>query len=133
MPPGKYNIYDMNDIPEELRKDMRQLEQTEEEVFDKLMLPKKMVEQQHMTDTIEALRQQMEIERAKFEKHDPVQRELRDLRNEVEHLKQGMRKIGVLLDTDLPDQEAFDQFQGLRKAYGKYKMVEKLTLGENDD
>lgn len=73
----------------------------------------------------------MEYERERYARHDPVQRELRDLRNEVEYLKDAMRRIGVLLDTDLPDEKMFNEFKMLREAFKKYKMVEKLVLGED--
>ena len=127
--PGKYNVYDENDLPKELRKWMEK----DEEVPQEIMLPRKEVEQKHLNDQIDLLRKQMEYERKKHEQNDPVARELRDLRNEVEHLKDAMRKIGVLLDTDLPDGEAFDEFKMLRDAFKKYKMVEKLVLGDKDD
>jgi len=128
--PGKYNTFNVNDLPDELRELM---EKQEKEIEDKLIIPKEVIEKQHQLDQLELFRKQIEYERKKYERDDPIQRELRELRNEVEHLKDGMRRIGILLDTDLPDQEAFNQFSALRKAYGKYKMVEKLTLGEDDD
>ncbi len=127
--PGQYNQYNVDDLPEELRDLMKQ---QEDEIEKKLAIPKELYEQQHYNDQLDSFRQALELERERQERNDPVKRELRDLRNEVEHLKEGMRKLGVLLDTDLPDEEVFEQFQGLRKAYGKYKMVEKLTLGEDD-
>jgi len=128
--PGKYDTFNVNDLPDDLRNLM---EKHEQEIEDKLMIPREVLEDQIQRDKLEAFKKQMEFERQRYEQVDPVQRELRDLRNEVEHLKDGMRKIGVLLDTDLPDEEAFNQFSALRKAYGKYKMVENLTLGKEDD
>lgn len=127
--PGKYNTFNIDDLPEELR-DLAKKQ--EEEMEKKLAIPKELYEKQHQQDQLDSFRRALEIEREKQERNDPVKRELVNLRNEVEHLKEGMRKIGVLLDTDLPDDEAFDQFKALRTAYGKYKMVEKLTLGEDE-
>ena len=127
--PGKFNAFDVNQLPDDLRKLM---EDQEKEIVDKLMIPRELIEKDHMETQIDILRKQMELERIKYEKNDPVQRELRDLRNEVEYLKDAMRRIGVLLDTDLPDEKMFDEFKMLREAFKKYKMVEKLVLGEND-
>jgi hypothetical protein len=126
--PGKYNAFDINDLPEDMRKLM---EKKEQEIVDKLMIPKEIIEKDHMDTQLEVLRKQMEYERERYARHDPVQRELRDLRNEVEYLKDAMRRIGVLLDTDLPDEKMFDEFKMLREAFKKYKMVEKLVLGED--
>ena len=126
--PGKYNAFDVNELPDDLKKLM---EKQEQEIVDKLMLPKQLIEKDHMNTQIDILRKQMELERIKYEQNDPVQRELRDLRNEVEYLKDAMRRIGVLLDTDLPDEKMFDEFKMLREAFKKYKMVEKLVLGED--
>lgn len=125
--PGKYNAFDINDVPEDLRKLM---EEQEKEIVDKIMIPKEIIEKDHMDTQIDILRKQFEYEREKYEKNDPVKRELRDLRNEVEYLKGAMRKIGILLDTDLPDEKMFDEFKMLREAFKKYKMVEKLVLGD---
>lgn len=126
--PGKYNIFDEHDIPEDLRKLLQKREIDEPE---ELILPKEYITKKWETDQIDALKRQMEWERKKFEQNDPVHRELRDLRNEVEHLKDAMRRIGVLLDTDLPDPKAFEEFKMLREAFKKYKMVEHLVLGDD--
>lgn len=125
---GKYNTFNEDDIPEDLREI---LTPEQEEIAGKLVLPKKVVENQYQRDQLDALRKAMEYERKRFEQHDPVVRELRELRNEVEYLKNAMRRIGVLLDTDLPDEKMFEEFKMLREAFKKYKMVEKLVLGED--
>jgi len=127
--PGKYDTFNNTDLPDDLRKFM---EQKEDEIVKKLAIPKELYEKQYQQDQLDSFKRALEIERERQERNDPVKRELRDLRNEVEHLKDAMRKIGVLLDTDLPDQEAFDEFKMLREAFKKYKMVEKLVLGENE-
>ena len=123
----KYHAFDVNELPEDLKKLM---EKQEQEIIDKIMIPKEIIEKDHMDVQIDILKKQMEYERKLYEEEIPVKRELRDLRNEVEHLKEAMRRIGVLLDTDLPDQKAFDEFKMLREAFKKYKMVEKLVLGD---
>lgn len=128
--PGKYNTFNHNDLPDDIR---RLMEQQEEEIERKLAIPKELYEKQHYNDQLDSFRQALELERERQERNDPVKRELRELRNDVEHLKEGMRKLGVLLDTDLPDQKAFEEFKMLREAYKKYKMVEKLVVGEDDD
>lgn len=79
------------------------------------------------TNDLEAI---MRMKEEELRRRDPVQRELNSMRNDLDDVKEGMRKMGVLLDTDLPEQEAFEQFKMLREAYKKYKMVEKLVLGE---
>lgn len=127
--PGKYNTFNVDDLPNELKELM---DRQQEEIEQKLAIPKELYEKQYQQDQLDSFRQALELERERQERNDPVKRELRELRNDVEHLKDGMRKIGILLDTDLPDEEVFEQFKGLRKAYGKYKMVEKLTIGENE-
>ena len=128
--PGKYNTFNVNDLPDDLRNLM---EKQEREIQDKLMIPKEVLEDKFRHDSLEAFRKRLDFERKQYEQNDPVQRELRDLRNEVEHLKDAMRKIGVLLDTDIPDPKAFEEFKMLREAFKKYKMVEKLVLGNEDD
>ena len=131
----KYNVYDDDALPDDLRDllNKRQEKIWEDELdMNKIMLPKKEMQRKQMEDQLDAMRKAMDMERRKYEQNDPVQRELRDLRNEVEHLKDAMRKFGILLDTDLPDSRAFEEFKMLREAYKKYKMVEKLVLGEDD-
>ena len=128
--PGKYNTFNTNDLPDDIK---RLLDYQEEEIEKKLTIPKELYEKQHYNDQLDSFRQALELERERQERNDPVKRELRELRNDVEHLKEGMRKLGVLLDTDLPDQKAFEEFKMLREAYKKYKMVEKLVVGEDDD
>jgi hypothetical protein len=129
MMPGQFDTFNNNDLPDDLRKLM---EKQEEEIERKLAIPKELYEKQYEQDQLDSFRRALELERERQERNDPVKRELRDLRNEVEHLKDAMRRIGVLLDTDLPDQKAFDEFKMLREAFKKYKMVEKLVLGEDD-
>jgi hypothetical protein len=62
-----------------------------------------------------------------------VEKLRREMKNEFEQIKEGMRKMGVLFDSDLPDEEAFKKYKMLREAYKKYKMVERLVLGQDDD
>jgi hypothetical protein len=127
--PGKYNTFNVDDLPHDIREFM---DKQEKEIEEKIAIPKELYEKQYQQDQLDSFRQALELERERQERNDPVKRELRELRNDVEHLKEGMRKLGVLLDTDLPDEKAFDEFKMLREAYKKYKMVEKLVIGEDD-
>lgn len=56
---------------------------------------------------------------------------LRQILRELDDMKRAMRKVSILLDSDLPDEEVFERFRMLREAYRKYKMVENLVLGQD--
>ena len=56
---------------------------------------------------------------------------LQQIMRELGEMKTAMRKIGILLDSDIPDEESFKKFKALREAYRRYKMVEKLILSQD--
>ena len=58
---------------------------------------------------------------------------LRKIQAELDEMKVAVRKLSILLDSDLPDKESFEKYKMLREAYRKYKMVEKLVLSQDND
>lgn len=62
--------------------------------------------------------------------HDPVTKLRKDVMEELDNIKKAIRKLGVLLDSDAPTEEQLEKHKTLKDAYLKYKMVEKLVLGD---
>ena len=64
---------------------------------------------------------------------DPVERLRKELHDELDEIKDAIRKIGILLDSDAPTEEQLEKYKMLKDAYLKYKMIEALVLGKEKD
>lgn len=62
---------------------------------------------------------------------DPVQKMREEIHAELKEVKDAVRKLGIMLDSDAPTAEQLKKHKMLKEAYLKYKMIEKLTLGED--
>lgn len=126
--------YDNNELPDELRDMINEYDQEKKKIMPpNIILPedqiKKDMQEKQMKDFERILNDQMK----KQTNISEVEKLRRELKGELEEIKEGMRKMGVLFDSDLPDEEAFKKYKMLREAYKKYKMVERLVLGQDDD
>ena len=126
-------FYDRNDLPKELQDMMNDYEMEKKKIMPpSIILPqdqiKKDLQEKQMKDYQRILERKMR-ETADISE---VERLRRELKGELDEIKEGMRKMGILFDSDLPDEEAFKKYKMLREAYKKYKMVERLVLGQDD-
>jgi len=131
--PGANPYYDRDDLPDELRDMMNEYETQKKKIMPpNIILPedqiKKDLQKKQMQEFEKILNQHMNEQVNTSE----VEKLRREMKAEFEELKEGMRKMGVLFDSDLPDEEAFKKYKMLREAYKKYKMVERLVLGQDD-
>lgn len=99
----------------------------------KIWKPEKIAEEEKQSQIKKDLWEQMHKEWIWEEKHkftkDPVDRLREEFRKEIAEIKDAIRKIGILLDSDAPTEEQLKKHKALREAYLKYKMLEKLILG----
>ena len=126
--------YGREDLPKELQDMMNDYENEKKKIMPpNIILPqdqiKRDLHEKQLKDYERIVKQKMR-EQADISE---VERLRREIKTELEEIKEGMRKMGVLFDSDLPDEEAFKKYKMLREAYRKYKMVERLVLGQDDD
>ena len=99
-----------------------------------IILPKKQLEEDLAKKTVEEYERQMKkllgSSQTNISEAEQVRRKIQP---QLDEIQEGMRKIGILLDSDLPDEESFKKFKMLREAYRKYKMIEALVLGQDND
>lgn len=62
---------------------------------------------------------------------DPVQVLREEMNTQLTEIRTAIRKLGILLDSDAPTPEQLEKHKALKEAYLKYKMIEKLVLGED--
>jgi len=127
-------FYDKDDLPDELRDMINEYDTQKKKIMPpNIILPgeqiKKDLQQKQMQESERILNKQMNEQTSISE----VEKLRREMKASLEEIKEGMRKMGVLFDSDLPDEEAFKKYKMLREAYKKYKMVERLVLGQDDE
>lgn len=64
---------------------------------------------------------------------DPVTVLREEMQEQLDEIKDAIRKLGILLDSDAPTEEQLKKHKILRDAYKKYKMVEALVLGKGKE
>lgn len=127
--------YDNDDLPDDMRKIIQKYEyETKMNMPNDIILPKKQLEEDLAKKTVEEYERQMKkllgSSQTNISEAEQVRRKIQP---QLDEIQEGMRKIGILLDSDLPDEESFKKFKMLREAYRKYKMIEALVLGQDND
>jgi hypothetical protein len=127
--------YNNSDLPEDMRKIMQEYEyQKKINMPDEIIVPKRQIEEDIAKKTMDEYERQIKkLMGSSTTNITETERLRREIKGELEEIKEGMRKMGVLFDSDLPDEAAFKKYKMLREAYKKYKMVERLVLGQDDE
>lgn len=126
--------YDDDELPDEIRDMMNEYHQEKKKIMPpNILLPKDQIEEDLKKQTMDEFQKQMDRMLKEKTNVSEAERVRREIQPQLDEIKEGMRKIGIILDSDLPDEESFKKFKMLREAYRKYKMVERLVLGQDDD
>jgi len=87
----------------------------------------------------EKARKQLEKVMREYQQQDKLKpksdvERLRDeMMREIRDIKKAIHILGILLESDEPSREDLEKHKTLREAYRKYKMIEALTLGQNEN
>lgn len=125
--------YENSDLPDEIRDMMNEYNTEKKKIMPpNIILPEDQIKRDMQEKQMKEFERILNEQTRKQANITEVEKLRREMKAELEELKEGMRKMGILFDSDLPDEEAFKKYRMLQEAYKKYKMVERLVLGQDE-